>query len=373
MRMKRSIVAFSSNTDANAALFECISQINQAYAEPKLLIYFSSPEPFIFYTEELKKSFPTATTIGAMNYVQFSSNGTAKEGLTILAIFSGIETSSGIIFEIDRHPRNYVSHIRQALHAITSFENTVCLEFMSANSKGEELVMDTFNREFKGKGINVAGGTAYADPKDGTTYVGLDGIVYKNTCVFVLIHNTNGKIFSYHENIYKQTDTVFTATDVDCEERIVYEYDNMTAAKAISEALNVSKEDIKNTFNRHPMGRVIDGKLFITAPEKLNDDDSISYFSRIYNCTKMILLDTDNFENVWENTKQNVLKEIPKPSFTIAINCFLRTDLFLHTKQFENFMEHLKDNFGTYIGLTGFGEQMDFIHLNQTLVLLTFE
>lgn len=371
--MKRSIVAFSAKTDSKAAFSDCVSQINKECAEPKLLIYFSSPEPFIYFTEALKKSFPSATTIGAMSYTEFSSQGSSKDGLTILAIFSGIEVSSGIIFEIARHPRNYITHIRNALSEIPNHENTICLEFMSAGSKGEELVLDTFNHELHDTGIRVIGGTGYADPKTKATFVALDGVVYTNTCVFVFIHNTNGKIFDYRENIYKQTEHIFTATDVDCENRIVYEYDDEPAAEAISKSLGISKLEIKNTLIQNPMGRLVDGKLFITAPDKINDDDSISYLSRIYNCTKMILLEADDFDKVWENTKNIVLKEIPKPSFTIAINCTLRNKLFELKNRYDDFTEELKNNYGTYIGFASYGEQMNLTHLNQSLLLIVFE
>ena len=71
---------------------------------------------------------------------------------------------------------------------------------MSAGSKGEELVMDTFNQEFRDKGIRVVGGTAYESPDGRTSFVALNGVVYTNTCVFALIHNMNGKIFDYREN-----------------------------------------------------------------------------------------------------------------------------------------------------------------------------
>ncbi|MCR4735520.1 MAG: hypothetical protein K5829_11005 [Treponema sp.] len=371
--MNRSIVAFSDNSDESKALDECIAKIREENTEPKLLIYFSAAEPFIYFSDSLKKAFPGATTIGSMSYLSFSSEGQSKKGLSVMAIFSGIEISSGIIFEIARHPRNYITHIRKALSEISSYENTICLEFMSAGSKGEELVLDTFNHEFHDKGISVVGGTGYANPKTKETFVSLNGISYTNTCVFVLIHNQNGKIYSYRENIYKETGIEFLATDVDCENRIVYEYNDEPAADTISKAMGVTKLELKNMLIQHPMGRIIDGKLFIAAPHKIFEDDSISYFARIYNCTKMLLLEPDDFEKVWENTKKRVSNEIQKPSFTLAINCTLRTKLFDLKDKNDDFIEQLKNNYGTFLGFSGYGEQMDYIHLNQTLVLLIFE
>ena len=121
------------------------------------------------------------------------------------------------------------------------------------------------------------------------------------------------------------------------------------------------------------MGRIVGNEIFITESNKIYSDGSISYFSRVYNHTKMVLLEVSDFETVWKETADEIHKEIPSPSFSISINCFSRTKLFEKENKLYHFISMLKANYGDFIGLSGFGEQLGFIHLNQSMVIAVFE
>ena len=120
------------------------------------------------------------------------------------------------------------------------------------------------------------------------------------------------------------------------------------------------------------MWRLVDGDICITSSDQFFDDGSISYLSRIYNHTKMILLEPDDLRRVWRETAQRVINEIPKPSFSVSVNCLFRTMLFETQNCFGEFVNELR-KYGDFIGVSGYGEQLDFIHLNQTMVSLVFE
>ena len=51
----------------------------------------------------------------------------------------------------------------------------------------------------------------------------------------------------------------------------------------------------------------------------------------------------------------------------------LYTKYFEEMNLFEEFTKVLKTNYGDYIGIAGFGEQMNFMQLNQTFIILIFE
>ena len=46
--------------------------------------------------------------------------------------------------------------------------------------------------------------------------------------------------------------------------------------------------------------------------------------------------------------------------------------LFEKQNSFGEFVNMLR-NYGNFIGISGYGEQLNFIHLNQTMILLVFE
>ena len=370
--MERCVVALTSSSVNEEAYSEIQTQLDSQQAEPLLVVIFAEMDMLWFFAQKLKKRYPDAIIIGSSTYINFNSEGYSHCGASVLVVNSGIEVSAGCLFDIERHPAMYKEHIRLALEKLSSYENTCCLEFMTAFGKAEELVLDTFEDSLEGTGIVVAGGSAGAATDRKETIVAFNGDVYKQTCVFVFIHNLNGKIGFFRENIFRPTSCRFTATYADCEERTVMEYDGEPAAEILSRVLKVPKDKLKEVLSSHPMGRISEGEIFITEADEVFEDGSISYYATIYNHTKMLLLETDNIKRVWKETVQRVKNEISKPSFTISINCLSRSIMFEDKGCFGEFVNSLR-NFGKFAGLSGYGEQLNFIHLNQTMILIVFE
>ena len=370
--MERCVVALTSSSVNEEAYSEIQTQLDVHEATPKLVIVFSETDMLWFFAQKLQNRYPDAVVIGASTYVNYNSEGYSHCGASVMAINSGVEVSGGLLYAIDRHPAMYKAHIKNALDQLSSYENTCCLEFMTAFGKGEELVLDTFEEALDGTGIMVAGGSAGCALDRKETFVAFGQDIYKNTCAFVFIHNLEGKIGFYRENIFKPTSFRFTATQADCEDRIVMEYDGEIAAEILSRALNVPEEKLKAALELHPMGRIADGGINITEADEVFEDGSISYFATIYNHTKMLLLETDNIKRVWNETVHRVKNDFENPSFTISVNCLSRSKLFEKENSFGEFVNMLR-NYGKFIGLSGYGEQLNFFHLNQTMILLVFE
>lgn len=371
--MKRSSVYYSESSDAETAFEEVCSKIEKEGEKPKLIVFFSELEIFRYCAENMKRRFPDVLTIGSTSYFNFSTKGMGKTGLAVMTVNSGIECSAGLIFEIDRYPMNYVSNIKNALAGLSGTDNTCCLEFATGFSQGEELILDTFSSVLKNTGITVFGGSAGSDSVDNITLVSLDGIVYKNTCAFVFIRNLEGRIAYVIENIFKPTGHYFSATDVDCEERIVYEFDNQPATEFMSGILGATGKELEDMMVNHPLGRLVNDNIFITQSVKMNDDDSITYFSRVFNMTRIVLLEQDDFDKVWADTLERARKLIPRPAFTFAINCFCRAQLFEREGRSADFNDELRTGYGNFLCLSGYGEQIGNMHLNQSMVLLMFE
>ena len=87
---------------------------------------------------------------------------------------------------------------------------------------------------------------------------------------------------------------------------------------------------------------------------------------------KMLLLEPDDVHRVWRETANRVKDQMKNTAFSISINCFLRTMLFENENCFGEFVNQLR-NYGHFIGVSGYGEQLDYIHLNQTMLLIVFE
>ena len=372
--MERYVIGYSAETDKEIAFEEnCIQILKKAGAkQPIVIIFFSDYSNFEWYSTEFKRRFPDSTIIGATTYVGFSSLGFAHKSLTSLSVISDVECSFGVLKEINRYPMKYVQSVKNAVNSISSTENTICLEFSTAKGKSEELVLDTFASILEPLNIPVFGGNAGVED-DKETLVSLNGKVYEKACVFLILRNLRGKIFLYKENIYRPTNHFFIATDVNIDDHIVYELDKKPAAEVIAQTLGIKEEELPQYTLYHPLGRVQDGQIYITDYDKILDKGSVSFYVRIYNYTRLCMLELNDFETVREITAKAVKSVIEKPAFTIAVNCFNRSKLFEKNNTFEAFNQNLKSELGDFIGLSGFGEQINYTQLNQTLVLAVFE
>lgn len=371
--MKRSSVYYSSSSDARVALEEVCSKIEKEGEDPILMIFFAEYDIFIDCAQKLKERFPNALTIGSTSYLNFCSHGNGHSGFSVMTVNSGIECAGGALFEAGRYPMNYRAHIDKALSELSGTDNTCCIEFTTAFSMGEELVLDTFEKKFEGMDIPVFGGSSGTAKGDTKTIVSLNGEVYIDTCVFALVRNLEGRIAYVKENIFRPTDKYFTATDVDCEERLVYEFDNKPAGQLMEEILGVKGEVLREEMKNHPIGRIDGDNISITESNEIQEDGSISYYARVYNMTKMVLLELDNIEEVWEDTLERARKKLTNPSFCLVVNCLSRSRMFEKDNMFDSFCNTLKSGYGTFIGISGYGEQLNAIHLNQSMLVLMFE
>ena len=374
--MKRCYIAQAEDkigTNAYPQILEQLSE-NGEVISPSLVIFSSDNANFGWYSRMLSNSFPDATVIGTTSDVLISPKGITRMGISVLAVTSGVEVSAGVLFEVSRFPRRTADAITTALEKIEK-ENTVCLEFNASVGNCEELVMDTFHEIMGDTDIPLFGGTAAtAVNPDKPSSVSLNGILYMDACVFAFIHNTEGRIGIVKENMFKPTKHFFTATDVDCDERKVYEFDHKSATGVVASAMQIPEVELGANSFFHPVGRIENDDLSIIAVRELFPDGSMSFFSRIYNQTRVVLLDPiDPVEDVWADTAAGVHKIVEKPSFSLVINCFSRSRYLTENGKMADFVDFLTKEYGDYIGVSGHGEQLNYKHLNQTMLILFFE
>ena len=371
--MERCLVALSGTGVKETDFAVCYEKLASQNCCPKLIIFYSDYADLWYYAKQFKEKFPEATSIGCSTCINFCTEGYSEKGVSAMAIYNGIECSSGLVYEVSRHPKNYSQHIRDALKSLTSTDNTCCVEFTTSGFRCEELVLDTFEEILNGTDIKIAGSTAGSNVDEKTSLVALNGDIYVETCAFVFIHNMKGKIQLYRENIFRPTSHQLRITDVDCEEQRVYEFEYKPAAEVLTNLLHVDKKELLQTLKINPIGRIEGDNILISEAKEVLPDDSIIYYTRLYNMTRVVLLELDHFDSVWNETQKHMTKLMPKPSFSIAVNCLSRYKLIKQEGKFDDFISRLNTILGKYIGVSGYGEQIMFNNLNQSMVLICFE
>ena len=362
-------IAKSSKTDINLAIHEATSELKN----PKLILFFSGVDEFQDYAREIKKQFPEAITMGATTFAAFCKDGAFKDTLLVLGFEDGIKCEAGVLEEVDKYPLKYVDRVEKLAANFHNPQNTVCLEFSSALISCEELVLSTLNSVLAKKKIPVFGGSAGDRGKAEKSMISLDGKVYNNACVFLMLENLNGKISFYRENIYKPTQHYFKSTKVDVRQRIVYEYDHKPAAQVMADALGVTIRDLPNYLDSYPMGHIIGNEMYIVANNAIVNNNAMAYHARIHNNSQIVLLEPDDYKAVIKSTLEKVKRECKKPSLTLMVNCLARSILFEGDGYLNQFATNAGEALGDYVGFAGYGEQLDEEHFNQTMILAVFE
>lgn len=371
--MERCLLALSGTGVKEDDFNTCYQKLASQNCSPKIIIFFSDYKDLWYYAKQFKEEFPEATSIGCSTCMNFSTEGYSEQGLSAMAIYSGVECSSGLVYDVSRHPSNYILHITGALKTLTSADNTCCLEFTTSGFRCEELVLDTFEEVLKGTNIKVAGSTAGSNIDEKTSAVALNGDIYVETCAFIFIHNLQGKVQLYRENLFRPTTHQLRITDVDCEQQRVYEFENKPAAQVLCHLLHVNKDELLQTLKTNPIGRIEGDNILISEAKEVLPDDSIIYYTRLYNMTRVVQLEIDHFDSVWDETQKHMKKLLPDPSFSIAVHCASRAKMLIEQKRYDDFTKRLTETVGKYIGVSGYGEQIMFNNLNQSLVLISFE
>lgn len=352
----------------------CVNEVCSHFTNPKLILYYSQSEHFKEYTTLLHKKFPDAVCMGVTTNANISKTGSTRKGLMAAGFEEGISCCADVLEHVDKYPIKYVKRVQNCVKEIGKLNDTVCLAYTTAFCCGEESVLSTLNSVLLEKKIPIFGCTAgdYYDSQ--TTLVALNGNVYQNSCVFALFHYENGRIHFYRENIYKPiSGHILTATKVDHVNRTVKEYNHTPAAKVYADELGVKESEIGSYFDSNPMGRIFGKDLFITANNASTSDKGITYHSRVYNNAKLVVLEADNYREVIEETMKKVKREVPNPTFAIMCHCLARTMLFEQDGYMQDFAMQAGNVLGDYIGVSGYGEQMNRQHFNQTMTLAVFE
>ena len=366
-------VGHSKLDDVDAALKEATSSFNN----PDFLFYFSPLSKIKEVTEKIYNLFPNATCLGTSSHYVYSKSGLQRDVISCFGFKDEIETSSDIILEIDRYPLKYAERVENAIKKLSSPENTICIELSTAFSMSEELLLTTLNSVCSKYNIPVAGGNAGLSPtelKNGVrkTYVGFNGKVYENACVFAMLKNQKSPIRIYDEHFYKPTGIELLITAIDIKNKTVLEINNMPAAEGLAKVLKCSIDEIPQKMNYYQFGKYVDGKLLISSFGRMFKDGSLEFNAHLFNQTKVMLLEPDDMKTIFKNTFNKIKTENPHRKIGFLIHCQGRSMFLDEKNMLEDYAKDVGKLFPYFGGFSSLGEQYKTLHLNHTMVMVVF-
>ena len=363
----KTVTGRSTKRDVGKAIEEAVSKISDV---PVLIIFSADQENFSEYSILLSSRFPQSIVVGSTSYIHMCEQGYSKEGICLTAI-SDIKCCGGVIEEAGRFPGKYIDRFKADVSKISDRENGVCFELCALTYYCEELFLDRLHHILKERNIPLFGGSAGSVKSKGSAVISYNGKVYTEAVAYIFLYG-QFRLHFYKENIFKPMKHQYVVTDAEVSERIVYEYNNVPAARIIAKALGTDIVSLQSVLAEHPMGRMVDNDIYITDHIGVVQDEGLKYYATVYNNTRVVMLEADDYKKVFQETMKNIYDKTGIPDFAVVINCVSRSIRFENDSYLPEYYSGLKNGFGSFICFSGYGEQLNNHHLNQTMVIATF-
>jgi len=160
-------------------------------------------------------------------------------------------------------------------------------------------------------------------------------------------------------------------TRVDPATRRVYEFDGYPALEAYARVLGLTPAEVTNevTF-MNPVTFRCNNEIYVRSIQKIEEDGSITFYCAVEEGMVLEVGGHREMETEFINTFSQLKSELGDIEFILGYNCILRA---LEAEQRE-----LHDELGAIlsatanhvIGFDTYGEQLNGLHINQTLVAL---
>jgi hypothetical protein len=239
-----------------------------------------------------------------------------------------------------------------------------CLMFIDGLTMKEEAVSAAVADALEG--IPLVGGSAGDDLRFARTAVFHEGRAHSDAAVLVLGHAPHGYQVIKHQH-YVTTPRALAITKADVDQRRVYEMDGRPAARAYAQALGLERSALTDEASfLNPLTFSCNGQIYVRSVQKIHDDDSISFYCGI---EEGMVLEVGGHEDMVEALTDDLFSHRPA-DLLIGCNCILRA-LEATAKDSHDALGRALSRVATHsIGFDTYGEQLNGLHINQTLVAL---
>ena len=364
----------SAHPDADLAVNQAVADMT---GEPEIVFVFASTsqDPAGVY-RALSARFPDSPIVGCTTAGEQIDEHHSNGGLVVLsASETGMSWSVEVLEALDKAQEEDVARSVGSLIDASGIDTeelkdheAVCLLFIDGLSGTEERISASLAEALEG--IPLAGGSAGDDLKFEETRVFGPGGAQTNAAVLVLARSLDGSpVRVIKHQHFKSTPKSLVVTSA--EGRTVHEFDGYPAVEGYARALGVATEEVTaDLCFMHPVTFACNGELYVRSIRALDDDGSIHFYCAV---EEGMVLDVGGHHDMQEALRSDLLSDdAPRPELIISFNCILRaleaTAKDLHDALGAT-LENSSDNL---VGFDTYGEQLNGLHINQTLVAACF-
>ncbi len=363
-------VSFAYSNKNNAE--KCVEDIKQQFGniDPTLIIFFcASSYNLSALGRALSGAFScTISGCTTAGEVSFMACGYSKDSLVAVALESqSLKAKSYFAadlnhFRLPATGRPY-SDIEADFPFINEGVNHFGLLLIDGMSFQEEQVIGSIHSRFNN--LPIIGASAGDDFRFQNTYIYHEGKFYPQSCVLIIVE-TSHKFKIFQTQHFEPTKNRLVITEADPARRIVKEINGYPAAQEYARLIGIDRDKLnRDIFSLHPVMLKIGGEYYVRSIQRVNEDDSLSFYCAIDNG---LVLTVGQGKRLYQTTKHSLqiaAKDFNNVAFTLGFDCILRK-LEVEACQLQHELSQLFTEFQV-VGFSTYGEQYQGFHVSQTL------
>lgn len=218
--------------------------------------------------------------------------------------------------------------------------------------------------------IKLIGGSAGDHLRFMKTVLFHEGKPHIDAAIVHLVH-TDFKYHTFKIDNFEPTNNRMVVTRSDSETRIIYELNAEPAAKEYAMMTGLNKQPLSSMiFASYPVVVQIGGEYFCRSIQQVNDDGSLSFFCAIDDGIVLTAAKPKNMVDDLEKSLQEIEDTLGEIDFLFVFECVLRK-LDAENRGETDAISALYQRFNI-AGFNTYGEQYNFMHLNQTFTGIAF-
>jgi hypothetical protein len=241
-----------------------------------------------------------------------------------------------------------------------------CLTFIDGLSCKEEVVSSLMADALEG--LPLLGGSAGDDLKFKQTHVFHGGRALEGAAVFALAESRVPFEIVKHQH-YTTTPKSLVITHADVATRRVYEMDGHVAIDAYAAALGLPVTKITGdvTF-MNPLTFVCNNEIYVRSIQRVEPDGSIIFYCGIEEGMVLSIGGHEEMRDALGRDIAALRQRMSGADLFLACNCILRALEATKLEQHGALGDILQGFGENIIGFDTYGEQLNGLHINQTLV-----
>lgn len=344
-----------------------VTEALRTVSAPEALFFIVSDEAMLGDAAvQIEAAFPGVPCIGGVGQ-SYAGRDTLEQGISIIGMKDQIRVAADVLEEASTAPAKYIRRLEQAFTSVgAEAGSTACFDVCSA---GADLrAVTTIASYLNPKGYELAGGTS------NSAAVACNGKIYQDACAFLAFRNLNGKIKSYKENIYVQSEDKkkMMVTDADPKGYTMRTLENIPAEDVYLTALNIDKDAIVTQTFKNPFGHVCGGDTYIISIKEVDEQGSIVTYRPVNKMDFLTILELGDFRAETMQTVHHLKDTLGSVSAVLSVNCLFRYILFHDEHYWDDYLAAMGGSFA-HAGMVGVGEHYNTQFVNQTMCCLAFE